>query len=146
MMTLAISSTDRENLSKVFYLCNKKLAIDPAVPMNYAAQHIRSPMACWANEPPSSAAAAVPAAIAPARLLGGRSGGGRARQRDASEARCREGMGMVGLARAQRPWPRARCVYPSGETQRASGGSSADDQKAYATPSKPEALAPPTQC
>ena len=40
MMGLAIASTDRVNLAKVFYLCNKKLAIDPAVPMNYAAQHI----------------------------------------------------------------------------------------------------------
>ncbi len=44
MMGLVISSTDKQNLVKVFYLCNKKLAIDPSVPMDYAAKHIRSPV------------------------------------------------------------------------------------------------------
>ena len=54
MMALAISSTDRVNLSKVFYLCNKKLAIDPTVPIDYAAQHLRSPVqAQWPGGPTS---------------------------------------------------------------------------------------------
>ena len=52
MMALAIASTDVENLSKVYYLCNKKLARDPAVPIIYAAQHIRSPVqAQWPVRP-----------------------------------------------------------------------------------------------
>ena len=44
MMGLVISSTDKAYLSKVFYLCNKVLAIDPSVPTNFAAKHIRSPV------------------------------------------------------------------------------------------------------
>jgi hypothetical protein len=51
MMGLVISATDKVNLLKVYYLCNKKLAINLSVPTDYAAQHIRSPVQAQWPEP-----------------------------------------------------------------------------------------------